>query len=147
MMVVNYVFNDMFGNNEFFWVGFEWFDEMVYFLCLYEVLGWQVLFFVIILVIEVLLGIFVVFNMLKKGFWVSLVLVFMVLLLLILFNVVGMIWQIFGCVDIGFLGCMFEMLGIDYNYINDLLDVWIIVVVMDVWYWISFVVLFCYVGL
>ena len=29
MTVVNYSVNDTFGNNEFFWVGLEWFEEMV----------------------------------------------------------------------------------------------------------------------
>ena len=27
MTVVNYAFNDTFGNNEFFWAGLEWFDK------------------------------------------------------------------------------------------------------------------------
>lgn len=147
MTVVNYAFNDTFGNNEFFWAGLEWFDEMVHSERLHGALGRQALFSAIILAIEVPLGIFVALNMPKKGFWSSVVLVLMALPLLIPFNVVGTIWQIFGRVDIGLLGHTLEAIGIDYNYTNDPVDAWITVVVMDVWHWTSLVALLCYAGL
>ncbi len=147
MTVVNYSVNDTFGNNEFFWVGLEWFEEMVTSDRLHEALGRQILFSAIILAIEVPLGIFIALNMPKKGFWASLCLVLMALPLLIPFNVVGTIWQIFGRVDIGLLGHTLAALGIDYNYTNDPLDAWITVIVMDVWHWTSLVALLCYAGL
>jgi glycerol transport system permease protein len=74
-------------------------------------------------------------------------LVLMALPLLIPWNVVGTIWQIFGRVDIGLLGHTLNALGIDYNYVNDPIDAWITVIVMDVWHWTSLVVLLCYAGL
>lgn len=147
MTVVNYAFNDTFGNNEFFWAGLEWFDEMIHSERLHAALGRQVLFSAIILAIEIPLGIFIALNMPKKGFWSSLVLVTMALPLLIPFNVVGTIWQIFGRVDIGLLGRSLAAVGIDYNYTADALDAWITVVVMDVWHWTSLVALLCYAGL
>ena len=147
MTVVNYAVNDTFGNNEFFWVGLEWFEEMVTSDRLHEALGRQILFSAIILAIEVPLGIYVALNMPKRGFWASLCLVLMALPLLIPFNVVGTIWQIFGRVDIGLLGRYLAEFGFDYNYTNDPLDAWITVIVMDVWHWTSLVVLLCYAGL
>lgn len=147
MTVVNYAFNDTFGKNEFFWVGLEWFDEMVNSSRLHGALGRQVLFSAIVLAIQVPLGILVALSMPKKGFWSSLVLVLMALPLLIPFNVVGTIWQIFGRVDIGLLGHTLEALGIDYNFTNDPVDAWITVIVMDVWHWTSLVALLCYAGL
>ena len=45
--------------------------------------------------------------------------------MLIPWNVVGTIWQIFGRVDIGLLGYTLDALGIDYNYTQDTLDAWI----------------------
>ena len=131
MTVVNYSVNDTFGNNEFFWAGLEWFDEMVHSPRLHGALGRQVLFSAIVLAIEIPLGIFVALNMPKRGFWASFCLVAMALPLLIPFNVVGTIWQIFGRVDIGLLGHTLEALGIDYNYTNDPIDAWITVVVME----------------
>ncbi|HBU16719.1 MAG: ABC transporter permease [Rhodobacteraceae bacterium GWE1_64_9] len=147
MTVVNYSVNDTFGNNEFFWAGLEWFEEMVTSSRLHDALGRQILFSGIILAIEVPLGIFIALNMPKSGFWASFCLVLMALPLLIPFNVVGTIWQIFGRVDIGLLGHTLAALGIDYNYTNDPLDAWITVIVMDVWHWTSLVALLCYAGL
>ncbi len=147
MTVVNYALNDTFGNNEFFWAGLEWFEEMVTSDRLHGALGRQILFSAIILAIEVPLGIYIALNMPKKGFWASLCLVLMALPLLIPFNVVGTIWQIFGRVDIGLLGRYLSELGIDYNYTNDPFDAWVTVIVMDVWHWTSLVALLCYAGL
>lgn len=147
MTVVNYSVQDTFGNNEFFWAGLEWFSEMLESDRMWDALGRQMLFSGIILAIEVPLGIFVALNMPKKGFWASVCLILMALPLLIPWNVVGTIWQIFGRVDIGLLGHTLEALGIDYNYTNDVMDAWVTVIVMDVWHWTSLVALLAYAGL
>ena len=147
MTVVNYSVQDTFGNNEFFWEGVGWFEEMIHSERLHAALWRQLLFSAIILAIEVPLGIFVALNMPKKGFWASFCLVLMALPLLIPFNVVGTIWQIFGRVDIGLLGHTLAALGIDYNYTSDTLDAWATVIVMDVWHWTSLVALLSYAGL
>ena len=101
----------------------------------------------IILAIEIPLGIFVALNMPRKGWGVSVCLVLMALPLLIPWNVVGTIWQVFGRVDIGLLGHTVASLGIDYNYVQNPVAAWITVIVMDVWHWTSLVVLLCYAGL
>ncbi|MCA3551500.1 MAG: sugar ABC transporter permease, partial [Rhodobacter sp.] len=94
MTVVNYSVQDTFGDNEFFWAGLEWFEEMLGSDRLWNALGRQVMFSAIVLAIQVPLGIFIALNMPKKGFWASVCLVLMSLPLLIPFNVVGTIWQI-----------------------------------------------------
>lgn len=147
MTVVNYSVQDTFGNNQFFWAGLEWFDELLHSERLHNALGRQITFSLIILAIEVPLGIFIALNMPKKGFWASLVLVMMSLPLLIPYNVVGTIWQIFGRVDIGLLGYTLDKLGISYNYSQEAVHAWITVIVMDVWHWTSLVALLSYAGL
>jgi len=147
MTVVNYAFNDTFGQNEFFWNGLGWFEDMLASDRMHEALGRQVLFSAVILAIEVPLGIYIALNMPKSGFWSSFCLVLMALPLLIPFNVVGTIWQIFGRVDIGLLGHSLAAMGIDYNYTNDPLDAWVTIIIMDVWHWTSLVALLCYAGL
>ena len=147
MTVVNYSVQDTFGNNEFFWAGLEWFSDAIASDRMHEALWRNIMFSAIILAIEVPLGIFIALNMPKKGFWASFCLVVMSLPLLIPFNVVGTIWQIFGRVDIGLLGHTLASMGIDYNYTNDALDAWITVVMMDVWHWTSLVALLAYAGL
>ena len=147
MTVVNYAFNDTFGKNEFFWNGLGWFEEMVASERLHAALMRQVIFTAIILAIEVPLGIFVALNMPKRGFWASFCLVLMALPLLVPFNVVGTIWQIFCRVDIGLLGHGLAAIGVDYNYTNDAFDAWAPIIVMDVWHWTSLVALLSYAGL
>ncbi len=147
MTVVNYAFQDTFGNNEFYWAGFDWFADWIESDRLRDSLTRQILFSAIILAIEVPLGIYIALNMPKSGFWASVCLVLMSLPLLIPFNVVGTIWQIFGRVDIGLLGHSLAAIGIDYNYTNDGLDAWITVIIMDVWHWTSLVALLAYAGL
>ena len=39
MTVVNYSVQDTFGNNEFFWAGLDWFDEMLHSDRFWEALG------------------------------------------------------------------------------------------------------------
>ncbi|AXI42510.1 carbohydrate ABC transporter permease [Sulfitobacter sp. SK011] len=147
MTVVNYSVQDTFGNNQFFWAGLDWFKEMLSSQRMWDALGRQIVFSAIILAIEIPLGIFVALNMPKKGVWASLCLVLMSLPLLIPWNVVGTIWQIFGRVDIGLLGYTLAALGIDYNYTQDFYAAWITVIVMDVWHWTSLVALLAYAGL
>ena len=65
----------------------------------------------------------------------SISLVLLALPLLIPWNVVGTIWQIFARGDIGLGSAAIRALGVDYNYTADPLDAWITVLVMDVWHW------------
>jgi glycerol transport system permease protein len=147
MTVVNYSVQDTFGNNQFFWAGLDWFRDMLASERMWDALVRQLIFSAIILAIEIPLGIFVALHMPKKGFWSSFCLVTMSLPLLIPWNVVGTIWQIFGRVDIGLLGYTLDALGIDYNYTQNTIDAWVTVIVMDVWHWTSLVALLAYAGL
>ncbi len=147
MTVVNYSVQDTFGNNQFFWAGLEWFEDMLASERMWDALGRQLMFSAIILTIQIPLGIFVALNMPKSGFWSSFCLVVMSLPLLIPWNVVGTIWQIFGRVDIGLLGYTLDAIGISYNYTQDSFAAWATIIVMDVWHWTSLVALLAFAGL
>lgn len=147
MTVVNYSVQDTFGNNEFFWVGTEWFQEVLASERFHNALQRTLLFSALILAIEIPLGIAIALAMPRRGIAVSFCLVLMALPLLIPWNVVGTIWQVFGRVDIGLLGHGLASLGIDYNYTQNTFDAWVTLIIMDVWHWTSLVVLLCYSGL
>ncbi|MFN3275587.1 MAG: carbohydrate ABC transporter permease [Paracoccus sp. (in: a-proteobacteria)] len=147
MTVVNYAFQDTFGNNVFFWEGLGWFEQLLHSDRMWSALWRQLAFSGIIIAIEIPLGILIALNMPKRGVWASIVLVLMSLPLLIPWNVVGTIWQIFGRVDIGLLGYTLNALGIDYNYTQNTVHAWATVIVMDVWHWTSLVALLAYAGL
>ncbi len=147
MTVVNYSFQDTFGSNKFFWVGIDWFRDLMHSERFHDAFLRQIAFSSIILAIEIPLGIAIALAMPKKGWGVPVCLISMSLPLLIPWNVVGTIWQIFGRVDIGLLGHTLASLGIDYNYTQDPIAAWITIIVMDVWHWTSLVVLLSYAGL
>lgn len=147
MTVVNYSVQDTFGNNEFFWAGTDWFLDVLESDRFWDALTRNLIFSAIILSIEIPLGIIIALNMPKKGIGVPMCLVLMALPLLIPWNVVGTIWQVFGRVDIGLLGRTLASLGINYNYVQNPFDAWVTLIVMDVWHWTSLVVLLCYAGL
>ncbi|MRG54464.1 ABC transporter permease subunit [Phyllobacterium sp. SYP-B3895] len=147
MTVVNYSVQDTFGNNQFFWAGTEWYEEILHSDRFHAALGRNLVFSFIILAIEVPLGIVIALNMPRRGWGVPVCLVLMALPLLIPWNVVGTIWQVFGRNDIGLLGHTLESLGIKYNYVQNPLHAWFTVIIMDVWHWTSLVVLLCYAGL
>jgi glycerol transport system permease protein len=83
----------------------------------------------------------------RQGWKVAATLVLMAMPLLVPWNVVGTIWQVFARPDIGLLGYAINKLGIDYNYVANPLAAWITIIVMDVWHWTSLVALLCYAGL
>ncbi|MEI2299263.1 sugar ABC transporter permease [Ensifer adhaerens] len=147
MTVVNYSVQDTFGNNEFFWAGTDWYVQVLTSDRFWDALTRNLIFSAIILAIEIPLGIIIALNMPKKGLGVPVCLVLMALPLLIPWNVVGTIWQVFGRVDIGLLGRTLEAMGINYNYVQNPVAAWVTLIVMDVWHWTSLVVLLCYAGL
>ena len=84
----------------------------------------------------------------KKGIGVSFCLVLMSIPLLIPWNVVGAMWNIFALPDIGLLGYgINNWLNIDYNFTQQPVSAWFTCILMDVWHWTSLVVLLCYAGL
>lgn len=147
MTVVNYAFQDIFGPDERVWVGTDWFVQVLSDEALQGALVRQLVFSLTILAIEIPLGIALALAMPTRGWAASASLVLMALPLLIPWNVVGTIWQIFGRADIGLGGWAINRLGLGYNYTADPWDAWITIVVMDVWHWTPLVALLAYAGL
>jgi len=147
MTVVNYSVQETFGDNVFFWEGVKWFEKVLHSERFHASLLRQLAFTGMILMIEVPLGIAVALSMPRKGPWVSVCLVLMALPLLIPWNVVGAMWNIFALPEIGLLGQMINGLGIDYNFTQQPVSAWMTTVAMDVWHWTSLVVLLAYAGL
>jgi glycerol transport system permease protein len=147
MTVVNYSVQDSFGPGQFIWVGEEWFRETLRSERFHSALLRNLVFSALVLALEIPLGLLIAVHMPRRGFGAAACLVLVAAPLLIPFNVVGTIWQVFARIDIGLLGRTLAALGFDYNFVSDPLDAWSTVVLMDVWHWTSLVVLLCYAGL
>jgi glycerol transport system permease protein len=147
MTVVNYSVQDIFDQNNAYFVGVDWYREVLRDPRLHDSLLRQFIYSFSVLAIEIPLGIGVALMMPTKGRMGSLCLILLAIPLLIPWNVVGTIWQIFGRADIGLFGWALNALGIDYNYASNTGDAWATVLLMDVWHWTSLVALLCYSGL
>ncbi|MFZ2508723.1 MAG: sugar ABC transporter permease [Steroidobacteraceae bacterium] len=147
MTVVNYSVQETFGDNQFFFEGVTWFEQILHSSRFHDALQRQLLFTAIVLAIELPLGVAIALAMPRRGPWVPVCLVLMAMPLLIPWNVVGAMWNIFALPDIGLLGYTLNKLGFDYNFTRQPLAAWSTLVAMDVWHWTSLVVLLAYAGL
>jgi glycerol transport system permease protein len=152
MTVVNYSVQDQMGENHFFWNGDAWFRDLLN--PATEIgarfagaLLRNLAFSVTALLIEVPLGIAVALCLPRRGWTVGACLVVIALPMLIPWNVVGTIWQIFARQDIGLFGAALTHLGIPYNDTEDPVSAWCTIVIIDVWHWTPLVVLLSYAGL
>ncbi len=147
MTVVNYSVQETFGDNVFFFEGARWFRDVLASERFHASLLRQLFLTGAILVIEIPLGVAIALTMPRSGPWASVCLVLMALPLLIPWNVVGAMWNIFALPDIGLLGFGLNWLGIPYDFTQQPVSAWFTVILMDVWHWTSLVVLLAYAGL
>jgi glycerol transport system permease protein len=147
MTVVNYSLQDIISPERRVFVGTEWFVAVMRDQELHAALWRQLTFSLAVLTVEIPLGIMLALSMPAQGWKASAVLVVVALSLLIPWNVVGTIWQIYGRADIGLLGAMLQKMGFDYSYTGNATHAWITVLTMDVWHWTPLVALLCYAGL
>ncbi|MBI5256013.1 MAG: sugar ABC transporter permease [Burkholderiales bacterium] len=147
MTVVNYSVQDIISPERRVFVGTEWFAAVMRDSDLHAALLRQLAYSCSVLLIEIPLGIALALAMPATGWKSSAVLVIVALSLLIPWNVVGTIWQIFGRADIGLFGAALQKLGIEYSYTGSPRDAWLTVLLMDVWHWTPLVALLCFAGL
>lgn len=147
MTVVNYSVQDIFDVNTRLFVGFDWYRETLRDPRFQDALLRQIGFSTLVLAIELPLGMLVARAIPRRGRWVGLTLVLLAIPLLIPWNVVGTIWQLFARPDIGLLGQAINDLGISFNYTASPLHAWLTLVLMDVWHWTSLVALLAFSGL
>jgi glycerol transport system permease protein len=147
MTVVNYSVQDIFDVDTRLFVGLDWYRETLRDQRFIDALLRQVTFSATVLIIEVPLGIWIARALPRDSKMTVAFLIVLAIPLLIPWNVVGTIWQIFARPDIGLLGAAVNALGVSFNYTGSSVDAWITVVLMDVWHWTSLVALLAFAGL
>jgi glycerol transport system permease protein len=147
MTVVNYSVQDILDFNTRYFVGLDWYRETLTDPRFLDAFVRQLAFSATILIIELPLGLLIARGLARVGRGTSVLLVLLAVPLLIPWNVVGTIWQIYARSDIGLLGVAVNSLGVYYNYTAEPLHAWITLVAMDVWHWTSLVALLAFAGL
>jgi glycerol transport system permease protein len=152
MTVVNYSVQDSLGQNQFFWNGDAWFRDLLNPATeigarFSDALLRNLSFSLVTLAIEVPLGIAVALCLPRGGWAVGPLLVIIALPMLIPWNVIGTMWQIFSRADIGLFGAALTGLGLHYNVTQNAVSAWCTIVVIDVWHWTPLIILLTYAGL
>jgi glycerol transport system permease protein len=152
MTVVNYSIQDSMGVNNFFWNGDAWFRDLLNPATeigarFQDALLRTFAFSAAALSIEIPLGIAIALCVPRRGWTVGISLVLIALPMLIPWNVVGTMWQIFARADIGLFGAALTGIGLPYNVTQDSISAWSTIVVIDVWHWTPLVILLSYAGL
>jgi glycerol transport system permease protein len=152
MTVVNYSVQDSLGQNQFFWNGDGWFRDLLnpsteIGARFADALLRNLAFSLVALLIQIPLGIAIALCLPRRGWAIGPLLVIIALPMLIPWNVVGTIWQIFSRADIGLFGAALTGLGLHYNVTQEPISAWCTIVVIDVWHWTPLVILLVYAGL
>src|SRR5271156_3378855 len=152
MTVVNYSIQDTMGANNFFWNGDAWFRDLLdpsteIGARFADALLRTFAFSLTALLVEVPLGVAIALCLPRRGWAVGISLVIVALPMLIPWNVVGTMWQIFARADIGLFGAALTRLGLQYNVTQESISAWVTIVVIDVWHWTPLVILLSYAGL
>jgi glycerol transport system permease protein len=147
MTVVNYSVQDILDFNSRFYVGFQWYSETLQDPRFIDAFVRQLGFSASVLLLEIPLGLMLARGMPRQGIAASLLLVLLAVPLLIPWNVVGTIWQLFARSDIGLLGVSLNALGLNFNYTANPTHAWVTLLAMDIWHWTSLVTLLAFAGL
>lgn len=147
MTVVNYSVQDILSPDQRVFVGWEWFRETLRDPEVHGAFLRQLGFSAAVLLLELPLGLGLALLLPRRGGLAGFAMAALALPLLVPFNVVGTVWQVFTRPDIGLGGRAVSALGLDYNPSLDPTDAWLTVLAMDVWHWTPLVALLAYAGL
>ncbi|CCD97894.1 sugar ABC transporter permease [Bradyrhizobium sp. STM 3809] len=146
--IANYSFQDLFSLNNPFWVGVDWYRNIVTSQRFYASVGRSFLFSAMVLSIQLPLGIWIALLLRRSHrFVVSTVLVLITVPLVVPWNMIPVIWLNFINPNIGLGGRLLSWLGIGFDYKFNALHTWLVLVVMDTWHWLGLVVVLVYAGI
>ncbi|MFT5897285.1 MAG: glycerol transport system permease protein [bacterium] len=145
LTVVNYSLHDIFTLPDKYWVGFEWYSEIIRSERFHNSLLRSLTFSAVVLSIQVPLGIAIALALPRKGFMVSVCLVVLALPLLVPWNMIPVMWLSLLNKEVGLIATFLQStVGFTLDWKFNALHTWIVIVIMDTWHWTSLVVILCY---
>lgn len=137
--VVNYSFFEIFILDARFWVGAEWYTEIISSGRFWSSFGRSALFSTLVLVIQIPLGIAIALCIPRNRFWMGFALALVALPLLVPWNMIPSLWLSLLNPDRGLLGGLLPV-----TWKESVVQTWLVLIAMDVWHWTSLVVILCY---
>ena len=145
--VFNYSFFDIFTLDSAFWIGPEWYQQIVTSPRFWASLGRSLLFSGLVLAVQIPLGLAIAMMLGRTGRWRIVVLMLVALPLVTPWNMIPSMWLSLINLDTGLVGRALVWLGITFDYEFTALHTWIVLVAMDTWHWLGLVVVLSYAGL
>lgn len=145
--VLNYSLFDIFTLQDRYWVGLEWFNELVATPDLYWSLLRSVLFSTLVILVQFPLGIGIALLLPKNRVLSGLCLMVVAIPLVIPWNMIPIIWLNMLHPNFGVLTSVLNEIGWAFDYKFNALHTYILLVVVDTWHWIGLVVILAFSGL
>lgn len=144
LTIVNFSFLDVFSPGNEFWVGVDWYRELLGSQRLFNSLARSLLFSALILCVEIPLGIYLALCLPKRGIGVSICLICLALPLLVPWNMISIIWLAVINEQNGILGIALNSMGFHLDWKFNPVHTWLAIITIDVWHWTSLVTILCY---
>ena len=142
--VINYSFFEIFILDQRFWIGLEWYGDIIRSDRFWSSFARSALFSTLVLAIQIPLGIAIALCIPRNKFWVGVVLAVVALPLLVPWNMIPSLWLGLLNPDTGILGQIMANFGWSTDWKLSAMQTWAVVLAMDTWHWTSLVVLLCY---
>lgn len=142
--VINYSFFEIFILDQRFWVGTEWYQEIISSWRFWHSFGRSALFSALVLAIQIPLGIAIALCIPRRKFWVGLTLAVIALPLLVPWNMIPSLWLSLLNPESGILGRIMAAYGWSIDWKLSVVQTWAVIIAMDTWHWTSLVVILCY---
>lgn len=142
--VINYSLFEIFLLDARFWVGTEWYEQIIQSRRFWVSFGRSALFSTLILAIQIPLGIAIALCIPRRKVWVGVALVVVSLPLLVPWNMIPSLWLSLLNPETGILGRLLPFLGWSADWKQSATQTWAVIIAMDVWHWTSLVVILCY---
>jgi glycerol transport system permease protein len=145
LAVINYGFHDIFTLQDVYWVGVQWFADILGSDRFLASLGRSLLFSTLALSIQVPLGIGVALLLLSYGRRAVWGLMLVALPLVVPWNMIPMFWLGLIQPETGLLGPGLAAVGFDWKFTG--WHTWALILMVDTWHWLGLVVVLAYAGL
>lgn len=146
-IVLHHSFYDILSLDLKFWVGWEWYRELLFSQRIYESLGRSLGFSAAVICVQFPLGIFIALALPKAGWFKAAGLILLTMPLVVPWNMIPIIWLSLINPQTGLIGSLLDGAGIAFDYKFTPLHTWILIVVMDTWHWVGLVAILAYSGL
>ncbi|QUJ76744.1 sugar ABC transporter permease [Sulfitobacter albidus] len=145
--VINYSFFDIFTLKDRFWVGTEWYADLLRDPALWAALGRSALFTALVVFIQFPLGVGIALLLPRNALWGSVCVMVLAMPLVVPWNMIPGIWLGFVDVETGLAGRAMAALGIGFDYKFNAWHSWALILAMDTWHWVGLVAILSYSGL